>query len=316
MNKNQIIVIGCGVSGLTTAIVMQETGYNVQVITAKLPNETTSIKAGAIWFPYAIEPKEQANIWSFESYEKYEKLCKIADSGVSMIDTTILIDREEDTWWKTSLPNHRIRKAKPSEIPNGFNLGYVMNVPMISPSIYLNFLLKQFKNLGGKITIQKINSIEELDLEKNLIINCTGLGSRELVNDQSLYPIQGQIVKAKATTNINCIIDETEKGVLEGFGYVFPRSDALILGGTAIKGNESIIPDHKTAKEIIERCQLIEPNLGNIEIESTYVGLRPARPAIRLERNENIVHNYGHGGAGFTVAWGCAWAVRDLILNV
>ncbi len=313
---NQIKIIGCGVSGLTTAIVMLEAGYNVQIITDKLPNETTSAKAGAIWFPYAIEPKEQANIWSLESYKKYETLCNIAVAGVSMIDTIILIDKEEDAWWKDAIPKDQIRKATDEEIPNGYHLGYVMNVPLISPPIYLEFLLKQFKRLGGEITVQYVNSIEELNTTENIIVNCTGLGSRELVNDNSMYAIQGQIVKTKAAANINCIIDETERGVMEGFGYVFPRPDALILGGTAVKGNESRIPADKTAQEIIERCQLIEPNLQHVEIESTYVGLRPARPSIRLERNGNIIHNYGHGGAGFTVAWGCAWAVRDLMFNV
>ena len=92
-----------------------------------------------------------------------------------------------------------------------------------------------------------------------------------------MYPIQGQIVKIKAQSNINYIIAETAKGILE-------------------------------------HCQWLEPNLKNVEIESIYVGLRPARPAIRLERNGNVIHNYCHGGAGFTVALGCAWAVRDLII--
>ena len=82
-----------------------------------------------------------------------------------------------------------------------------------------------------------------------------------------------------------------------------------------MNGNESTTVDDETTKRIMERCQLIEPNFQNIEIESTYVGLRPARPEIRLERNRNVIHNYGHGGAGFTVAWGCAWAVRDLIVS-
>lgn len=308
-------MIGCGVSGLTTAIVMLESGYEVQIITDKLPNETTSMKAGAIWFPYEIEPKEQVNIWSLASYKKYEKLFDAAEVGISMVDTMVLIDKEEDAWWKNAIPKNRIRKANVSEMPNGCHLGYIMSVPLISPPIYLKFLFNQFKKLGGQVIIQHVNSITELETANNLIVNCTGLGSRKLMNDNSMYAIQGQIVKAKVQTNINCIIDERENSSIHEFAYIFPRNDALILGGTAVNGNESTTVDDETTKRIMERCQLIEPNFQNIEIESTYVGLRPARPEIRLERNGNVIHNYGHGGAGFTVAWGCAWAVRDLIVS-
>ena len=221
-----------------------------------------------------------------------------------MIETTVLIDKEEDAWWKDALPKHQIRKARLSETPNGYHLGYVMNVPLISTPIYLDFLLNQFKELGGKLVIKHIKSIENLAKENNIIINCTGLGSRELMNDQSMYPIQGQIVRTSKVSNIKCIIDETEGKVINDFAYIFPHKDYIILGGTAIKNNESTTVNDKTTQGIINRCQAIEPNLQNLNIELVYVGLRPARPSIRLERNKNLIHNYGHGGAGFTVCLG------------
>lgn len=318
MNKTnkQITIIGSGVSGLTTAIVMQEAGYSVQIVTDKLPDKTTSIKAGAIWFPYAIEPKEQVNTWSAQSYEKYETLCTAKETGVSMIKTIILIDKEEDAWWLNAFPNKQFRKATISEMPKGYKLGYIANVPLISTSIYLDYLLNEFKRLGGKLTIQHINSIEKLEKENNIIINCTGLGSRELMKDQSMYPIQGQIVKTSKLPNINCILDGTERAVSSDFAYIFPHKDYTILGGTSVKNEESTTVNDMVTKGIIERCQSIEPNLQNFDIETVYVGLRPARPAIRLERNGNLIHNYGHGGAGFTVAWGCAWAVKSLIAKI
>jgi D-amino-acid oxidase len=310
MKQNKITIIGCGVSGLTVAVVLQEAGYDVEIITEQLPHQTTSIKAGAIWLPYAIEPKDLANKWSFESYGKLEKLSSIPSSGVSMVDLTVLIDNEAAAWWKDSIPKDRIRRATADEMPNGYHFAYVLNVPLVETPKYLDYLMAVFKSNGGQIIIQKITSMEALAEEKDWVVNCTGLGARELLNDDSMYPIRGQIVKAKAQLNINCIADETEG---KEPTYIFPRKDALILGGTALKGNESIEPDAKTTQAIIERCQSIEPNLTELEIETVYVGLRPGRPSIRLERQNNIIHNYGHGGAGFTVAWGCAWAVRALL---
>ena len=140
------------------------------------------------------------------------------------------------------------------------------------------------------------------------------MGSRELVNDTELYSIHGQIVKAKPQSKINCILaDFTFEETKDRLAYVVPRKDCLVLGGTTIKGKEDVKPNPEFTEGIIRRCKNIEPNLENIEIQSIEVGLRPGRPEIRLEREGKIIHNYGHGGGGFTVSWGCAEEVKKLI---
>ncbi|MEO1258666.1 MAG: FAD-dependent oxidoreductase [Bacteroidota bacterium] len=312
--KKEIKVIGCGVSGLTVALTLIDKGFNVEIITEKLPKQTTSSKAAAIWFPFKVGPVEKVNKWSMESYRIFKELCNIPNSGVSMVPFTVLEKREEDAWWVKAIPENELRKAEKEELPTGYPVGFLLNVPLAETQIYLDFLLDRFTSSNGKLTIKKIADLSGFDHEKVIVVNCTGLSSRELVNDKHLYPIHGQIVKAEPKNGINCIaanftFEETE----DKLAYVVPREDCLVLGGTYIKGEGEINPNNNFTKGIIKRCNMIEPNLGEIKIKSVEVGLRPGRPEIRVEREGNIIHNYGHGGGGFTVSWGCATEVFKLI---
>lgn len=315
MNEKKIKIIGCGVSGLTVGILLLEEGFEVEIITDKLPFETTSSKAAAIWFPYEVKPKEKANEWSRISYNKFKELCAVKESGVSMIWLTVLIKNEEDAWWKDAIPKSEIRKAKTEELPKNYPLGYKMNVPLVETQVYLNYLFNRFKDLSGIISKRKVTNIAEIQSADNIVINCTGLGARELVADEELYPIHGQIVKVQIQEGINCIVADFAFGENEDkLAYVVPRKDCLVLGGTTIKGKEELTPNDELTKGIIQRCKEIEPNLSEIKVKSVQVGLRPGRPEIRLEKDgKNIIHNYGHGGGGFTVSWGCANSVKELV---
>lgn len=312
--KSSIKIIGCGVSGLSVGITLLDDGFDVEIITEKLPKDTTSSKAAAIWFPYEVKPFEKASKWSRESYYKFLEFCDVSNSGVSIVPLTVLVNEETDTWWTDSLPQDKIRKAPPDELPDKFPNGFIMHVPLIETQIYLDFLLEKFQTLGGKLNIQKISSFEEFIESNTILVNCTGLGSRELFNDNELYSIYGQIVKAEFQPGIKCISAEfTFDDAGHQLAYVVARKDCLVLGGTAIKAKEDLKADPEISKGIIERCKEIESQLCDVKIISDEVGLRPGRSEIRLEREGNIIHNYGHGGGGFTVSWGCAFEVRRLL---
>jgi len=316
--KHKIKIIGCGVSGLTVGVLLLEKGFEVEIITDKFPSETTSSKAAAVWFPYEVKPIEKANEWSKFSYNKFKELCGDETAGISMIWLTVLIKKEEDAWWKDAIPSSEIRRAKIEELSEKNPLGYKMNVPLVETQIYLEYLLNRFNELNGLISKRKITNIAQVQSDNNIIINCTGLGSRELVSDKKLYPIHGQIVKAHKQENINCIVADYTFGKNEDMlAYVVPRGDCLVLGGTTIKGKEELTPDDELTTGIIQRCMEIEPNLSDIKIKSVQVGLRPGRPEIRLEKERgNIIHNYGHGGGGFTVSWGCANTVLQIVNQI
>lgn len=311
----QITIIGCGISGLTTAIVLQDAGFEVNIIAENLPQNTTSAVAAAIWFPYAVQPREKVNHWSYASYKKFEALSELPEAGVSMVELTVLIEKEADAWWKKALPAGKVYQANPEDLPGKFPLGYILTVPMIETPIYLAYLFDRFQQAGGRFIQQKITNLLTLTQGDRIVVNCAGLGARELVDDQAMYPIQGQIVKSKPKKEARYIVAEFTFGNAgTELAYVFPRRDCVVLGGTAVKGAESITPDPQVSEGILARCQAISPELGPIEIEHVAVGLRPGRPEIRLEREGNIIHNYGHGGGGFTVSWGCAGEVRKWVL--
>jgi D-amino-acid oxidase len=94
--------------------------------------------------------------------------------------------------------------------------------------------------------------------------------------------------------------------------YVVPRSRDVVLGGTADAGEWSRTPDAATAEAIVASAAEIEPRLAGARVLRHKVGLRPGRPTVRLEREAEVIHCYGHGGCGVTVSWGCADDVVDL----
>ena len=89
------------------------------------------------------------------------------------------------------------------------------------------------------------------------------------------------------------------------------------LGGTAVDNESDLTPDHRAATAILTRCAEVEPRLAGARILAHRMGARPTLPAVRVETEHHadgtkVIHNYGHGGAGVTLSWGCAEAVREL----
>jgi D-amino-acid oxidase len=151
-----------------------------------------------------------------------------------------------------------------------------------------------------------VESLDELLRENPIVVNCAGLGARELTGDASLVPIRGQVVRVEP--------GHTRRFIQAGGGadlaYVIPRHDCTVLGGTQDVGAWDLTVVPETAEAIRQRCIALEPDLANAKVLSHAVGLRPGRPEPRLETERcsagTIVHNYGHGGGGVTLSWGCA----------
>ena len=153
-----------------------------------------------------------------------------------------------------------------------------------------------------------LSSLDEVAGEAHVVVNCGGLGARDLVNDASMQPIRGQIVRVRNPGLERFVLDEENP---QGVTYIVPRSHDCILGGTADEGEWDLEPDPETAEGILSRCTRLEPQLEDVEVLEHKTGLRPGRAAVRLERQEGpngvpLIHNYGHGGSGITLSWGCA----------
>ncbi len=310
-----ITVLGCGVSGLTTGITLLEQGFHVQIITKEYPEETTSAIAGAIWFPYEARPFKKVNAWSLSSFNKFQELSEAPSTGVSMIDYAIILETNDKPWWLQSIPPNHIISDSVTDFFQKDYPGYIVHVPLIETPVYLLWLVNRFKSLGGSITKREIKELNELN-EFDLTINCTGLETKSLFEDSEVYPIQGQVVRVPADNSIKGMATDFLFGKNEEeMAYIIPRRDGIILGGSARKGKNTTEPDPEFSSRIISYNSEYEHTLKQKPVLETKVGLRPGRSEIRLEKDPShpVIHNYGHGGAGYTVSWGCAFSVLDLV---
>ena len=313
MARADVIVVGCGVIGLTAAFRMREAGLDVRIVTAALPLETTSSVAAALWMPYKAYPEDRVLSWGSETFEVFEELSRLPESGVRMREGMELWrEPVPDPWWASAVPG--VRRCTKDELPPGYRDGHIFVAPVIEMPVYLRYLLNRFVGSGGNVEHRAVSSLEEAG-EGRVVVNCAGLGARELVGDPSMEPIRGQIVRVRNPGLERFVLDEANP---EGVTYVIPRSEDCILGGTAEEGKWETEPDPEVAAGILRRCTTLEPRLAEAEVLEHKAGLRPGRPEIRLEREDvpqgpPRVHNYGHGGSGVTLSWGCAAETLRLV---
>jgi D-amino-acid oxidase len=297
------VVVGCGVIGLTAAICLQEAGLDAGIVAAELPPGTTSGVAAAIWYPYKAYPEDRVLYWGSRTFEVFEELSGDPESGVLMREgVEIWRQPVPDLWWSGAVPG--VRRCKEDELPPGYLDGHAFGAPIVEMPIYLEYLMDRFGAAGGSVQRRTLSSLHEVDAD--VVVNCVGLGARDLVDDVSMEPIRGQIVRVRNPGIGRFVLDEDNP---EGVTYIVPRSGDCILGGTAEEGAWDLEPDPETAARILRRCTHLEPRLTGVEVLEHRVGLRPGRPEIRLEREDGPIpriHNYGHGGSGITLSWGCA----------
>ena len=141
------------------------------------------------------------------------------------------------------------------------------------------------------------------------------MGARELCDDEEVIPARGQILFIEQDPGVGHFDQQPET-----LTYTIPRSDVTVLGGTAQVGDWSL--EHRPEDDdlILSKVEALWPDLDRSKIIGGNVGLRPSRSEIRLELEEIegrlVVHNYGHGGAGVTLSWGCAEDVVSLIEGI
>lgn len=173
----------------------------------------------------------------------------------------------------------------------------------------------RFRRAGGQLEQRKVNSLQELSHSYDIIINCSGLGSRTLVGDSEVYPVRGQVLKVKAPWLQHFIRDG------DGKTYIYPGIDSVTVGGTRQADDWRLHVDNEDTQSILARCNELEPSLRSGKVLAEWVGLRPGRKNPRVEREVVqlqgrrvlVVHNYGHGGSGVTLAWGTAVDVLGLV---
>jgi D-amino-acid oxidase len=309
------LIVGAGVSGLTTGVRLAEAGHRVEIWTADPPVATTSYVAGALWGPYLAAPMDRVIAWSARSLDVFTGLIADPATGVRLVaGVEASVGPAEPPVWRQGLAGFRV--LGPQERPDGFAAAWRFAAPVVTMPVYLDYLGRRFADAGGVVRTRRISSLTEALAQAPVVVNCTGIGARDLVPDPTVVPTRGQLVVVENPGLTEFFVADTPSPDLV---YFFPHGDVLVLGGTAQPGAADRAPDPATARAIQARCARIEPRIGGARIVGHRVGLRPTRPAVRLEAEQiegvRVIHNYGHGGGGVTLSWGCADEVRQLAVT-
>ncbi|WP_127784378.1 FAD-dependent oxidoreductase [Rhodococcus sp. X156] len=311
------VVVGAGVTGLTTAICLAEAGCAVQVWAAEAPQDTTSAVAGALWGPSFQEPLAKTLQWTEQSLRDFRSLAEDDRTGVRLAPTLTvgeLPPSDELPPQARLIPD--LRPCPASQLPRGFGRGYTATMPLVDMPRYLDYLTDRLADLGGSLQIRPVVSLAEPVAAAEVVLNCSGLGARQLVGDTEVQPSFGQWV---VLTNPGLDRVFLELASAAETTSIFPHSDRVLCGGVSIPGRQDRTPDPQVTERILQRCRAVEPRLGEAEVSAVRTGLRPERPAIRLEAetigSTRVVHSYGHGGSGVSLSWGCARAAAALVFR-
>ncbi|WP_243789889.1 FAD-dependent oxidoreductase [Saccharopolyspora gloriosae] len=311
-----VLVIGAGVIGLSTAVVLAESGVPVRIRTDERSAETTSAVAGAMWGPALLQPADRVQTWVTDTYRRLVELAADDTSGVHLAAGRMAARIDlGDQLPPEALLLPDLRRCTPDELPDGFLSGYRATVPLIDMPRYLDHLTARFLAAGGELLLSPVSSLTEAVEEASRVVNCTGVGAHELVGDPGVRPVRGQHVIVR-NPGITDYFVEIGPGT-EPTAYM-PHGDRVVLGSVAFEQDWSRTPEREITAAILRRCADVEPLLAGAEVLGEAVGLRPGRDAIRLESERfggTVVHNYGHSGCGVALSWGCAAEAAELVLS-
>jgi D-amino-acid oxidase len=308
--SKRIAIIGAGISGLSCAYFLSEKSYGITVFAKDFSPDITSNRAAAFWFPYHIRNDKRGISWGRRTYVFYEELSKDAGTGISMKQLIKVLREgvvEEEPIWIDFMPPGACTIIPQDELKPGIFKAYNVLVPLIETQLFLPYLQNILAERNVAFEQKVINSFNELS-SFDIIINCSALGARELCNDKTVIPVRGQVALIETDTSRPVYLDN------EMPLYIVPRKDAMIVGGTY----EENVFEERTEPAAIERilntAYKAFPELKQCKVIGSWAGLRPYRNEIRVEHETgtNIIHNYGHGGSGFTLAFGCAEEVVRL----
>jgi len=324
-----VVVVGAGVIGLTTAICLAEAGIAVLIVSAEQPGQTTSAAAGALWGTHLVGMDERIGRWAAVTLQRLDELRapRVGASGLAAIVRTVpglaasaTADDEPPEYAAAG----SLTPCDPDEVPAGYATAWRLSAPLIAMPGYLDYLAARLSRAGGTVaagaTLRTLADGLGMAPGASVIVNCAGYGARYLVPDPDVTAVRGQavVVRNPGITEFFVGSGATHWPLV----YLFPHDDVVLLGGTEEDGSTSREPDPGTAERIITACAAIRPELLGAPVLEHRVGLRPVRPSVRLEAEAlagddvTVVHSYGHGGAGVTLSWGCAEDATQLVLDV
>jgi len=301
----RITIIGAGVIGLTTAVELERRGHDVEVIAAHHGDATTSAVAGAIWFPYRAGESTRVLDWAHRTRLALTGLATDPATGVDVLPFYECAGDEARPWWAGDLELERV----PAPV-RGAPEAWRFAAPRVEPAAFLAWLAGRLRRAP------RLGHVDDLrQVAGDRIVVCAGLGARELAPDPAVEGVLGQVVVVEPGTIPTDLGFSDERGPAPIF-YSIPRRGQVVLGGVSepCTLDRPPPPDPAVTARILDGCRALGWEPGAVVRART--GLRPVRPEPRVERDADdprVVHNYGHGGAGFTLALACAEDAADLV---
>lgn len=312
----RVVVVGAGVIGLTTALALEREGHEVVILAKNAGEGIVSFVAGAVWYPFKVGPVDKVPAWAAATREWMLALAANSpEAGVDVLTRLELADNAARPWWASATPDlEMVHEIDGNPLPNGAPFAWRFAAPRAEPRLFMAWLRA---SLRARVQDRTVDALRETLAAENAdaLVNCTGLAARGLTGDHELVGVYGQVVITEpgGLDVRQCLGDERNER--EMF-YTIPRRGEVVLGGCAEPSPDdrptTTTPEMTLA--ILSRAQRMGLRPGRVIRERA--GLRPFRSSVRLERDPDeprIVHNYGHGGAGYTLCWGCAQAAAALV---
>ncbi len=352
-----VLVVGAGVSGLTTALCLARRGFHITIVADQVSPGITSNVAGALWeWPPAVCGRHHDDVllapskaWSLTSYQRF---CELAEAPTR----TGVFLRPANFYFRQPIEDNPVELTKMKELAehvldfvhtpemiedNGVNPdagvvdAYSFLAPMVETDRYLSWLHRQARSAGCTLRLRRIcgelrSQEQQLRQEfaADLIVNCTGLGAYELAGDKDLCPHRGAVIRIDNTgevmpriTAAHCVANDPSTDHQDMI-FIVPRGDDRLLLGGLVEPDEwgtDVGLDYVPIRDLLRRNVEFLPILADAKLDPAdpiRVGLRPFRgQSVRLEHEPGtgIIHNYGHGGAGVSLSWGCAEHVAQLV---
>eukprot|EP01094_Clydonella_sp_ATCC50884_P016663 TRINITY_DN2773_c0_g1_i1.p1 TRINITY_DN2773_c0_g1~~TRINITY_DN2773_c0_g1_i1.p1 ORF type:complete len:380 (-),score=-6.93 TRINITY_DN2773_c0_g1_i1:87-1193(-) len=343
-HTRQAVVVGAGIVGLTSALALLDSGWHVDVVARRVGPDTTSYGAGAICLPYKATHPDVLR-WANTTLCHFQAFAGTAAglrAGVRMGKVAAFY-RQTDSFdierlypFRHMFPSFRVlpKSCWPTFGPGvSYSHAVEYETAFVDPTLYLPYLLETYSARGCKITLCDLTSLSEVTAmypTASVVINCAGLGGGPLSRDTTMYPIRGALVHTRLLQmphGWSAMIDADGDGT--GLSsYIISRCSHMVVGGTEYTGDARTASDSMLYERIIQRAQQwLLPSVSEKDVQGSWTGLRPGRVEVRLEVEQQgidtasldrkacggpIIHNYGHGGSGYTLSWGCALDVVSL----
>lgn len=331
----KIAVVGAGIMGMSAAYFIKETfpHFDVSVYAEKMSPHTTSDGAAGICVGAPVEKnsREKVNKWVKATVDYAHNIIRTDENahkmGLSIVHGYFLSSTGEleiSDWKDCVLNHHKLEESELLQFPDEIKSGYLVTTVFIECSKYIPWIAKLFKQKGGQLIEEKIECLDELQAY-DIIINCSGLGARYLVNDDAVKPVRGHVIRIKAPWVKEFIrhVDNDDRGRSK---HILVNQDTVVIGGLKEKDCIEPEPREEDREWIISEAKRFLPSLKNAEMVSEWVGFRPSRPTVRLEKEiwkfktpqgevklVPVIHNYGHSAHGVSLFYGCTQEVLELV---